>query len=99
MADRETGVGPLSGTTFVIVASRGGAYGPGTPRADFDFQERYLRAVFTQLGVTDHLTFVNAEMTLADVNPALAAFRDLAAESLRTAHRTVRQLAAADVAD
>lgn len=93
VADRETGVGPLSGKTFVVAASRGGAYGPGTPRQDFEFQERYLRAVFTQLGVTDGLTFVNAELTLAGVNPALAQFKDLAAESLEQAHRTVRELA------
>jgi FMN-dependent NADH-azoreductase len=96
-ADRQTGVGPLSGKRFVVVASRGGAYGPGTPREGFEFQERYLRAVLTQLGVADDLTFVNAELTLAGVNPALAEFKDLAAESLEHAHRTVRELAATDM--
>lgn len=92
-ADRETGVGPFSDKKFVIAASRGGAYGPGTPRESFEFQERYLRAVLSQLGVTGNLTFVNAEMTLADVIPALAQFKDIAAESLENAHRTVRDLA------
>jgi FMN-dependent NADH-azoreductase len=97
VANRETHVGPLSAKRFVVVASRGGAYGPGTPREGFEFQERYLRAALTHLGVTDNLTVVHAELTLADVNPALAQFKDLAAESLESAHRTVRELATADM--
>lgn len=96
-ANRETGVGPLSDKRFVIVAARGGAYGPGTPRESFEFQERYLRALFGDLGVTDNLTFVNAEMTLADVVPALAEFKDFAAESRENAHRAVRELATTDM--
>jgi FMN-dependent NADH-azoreductase len=91
----ETGEGPLAGKRVIVVNSRGGAYGPGTPRADFDFQERYLRAVFGLIGLDVDLTFVNAELTLADTVPALAQFKDIAAESLETAHRTVRELATA----
>lgn len=95
MADPATGVGALTGKRVIVVNSRGGAYGPGTPRASFEYQESYLRALFTSLGLHHDLTFVNAEMTMADVNPALAEFKDFAAESLREAHRTVRELAGA----
>src|SRR4051812_37819651 len=44
IVDPETGKGPLSGRRVVVVTARGGAYGPGTPREGFDFQEPYLRA-------------------------------------------------------
>ncbi|HEX5406657.1 MAG TPA: NAD(P)H-dependent oxidoreductase [Pseudonocardiaceae bacterium] len=92
--DKETGVGSLVGKRFVVTASRGGAYGPGMPREDFEFQERYLRAALSSVGLDADLTFVNAELTLAGVVPAMAQFKDLAAESLENAHRTARELAA-----
>lgn len=91
--DRETGFGPLAGKQVVVTSSRGGAYGPGTPRESFEFQERYLRAVLSGLGPDRNLTFINAEMTLATVVPALAQFKDLAAESLENAHRTAKAVA------
>jgi FMN-dependent NADH-azoreductase len=95
MADPKTGVGALGRKRVVVVNSRGGSYAPGTPRESFEFQERYLRAALTALGLHTDLTFVNAELTLANVVPALAQFKDIAAESLQNAHRTVRELAAA----
>ncbi|HVV23001.1 MAG TPA: NAD(P)H-dependent oxidoreductase [Pseudonocardiaceae bacterium] len=92
-ADRETGVGPFSDKKFVIAAARGGAYGPGTPRESFEFQERLLRSILgSSLGIKD-LTFVNTEMTLVDVDPGLAQFKDFAAESRENAHKAVRELA------
>lgn len=92
-ANQETGTGPLMGKRVVVAASRGGSYAPGTPREDFEFQERYLRAVLSLVGLDSSVTFVNAEMTLANVVPALAQFKDVAAESLENAHRAVRGLA------
>ncbi|MCE6993476.1 NAD(P)H-dependent oxidoreductase [Saccharothrix sp. S26] len=92
-ADQETGEGVLTGTRVVVVTARGGSYAPGTPRHPFDFQEPYLRAVFGMLGL--HPEFVHAELTLADVLPHLAQFRELAAASREGAHRVVRELAAA----
>jgi FMN-dependent NADH-azoreductase len=92
--NRETGKGPLAGKRVVVTASRGGSYAPGTPRESFEFQERYLRAVLSSVGLDQDLTFVNAELTLARTVPALAQFQDLAAESLENAHRTARELAA-----
>jgi FMN-dependent NADH-azoreductase len=60
---RYTAAGPegLAGGKKVIVASsRGGFYGPGTPAADLEHQESYLRAVFSFLGITE-ISFVRAE--------------------------------------
>jgi FMN-dependent NADH-azoreductase len=93
--DQETGVGLLSGKRVVLINSRGGSYGPGTPREGFEFQERYLRAVLSIIGLDQNLTVVNAEMTMAGVVPALARFKELADESLENAHRVARELAAA----
>ncbi|MBW4050671.1 MAG: FMN-dependent NADH-azoreductase [Proteobacteria bacterium] len=60
---RYTEKGPqgLAGGKKVIVASsRGGFYGPDTPAASLDHQERYLIGIFGFFGITD-ITFVRAE--------------------------------------
>ncbi|WP_122466022.1 FMN-dependent NADH-azoreductase [Brevundimonas lutea] len=52
---RYTEQGPegLAGSKRVIIAvSRGGAYGPGSPMADAEHLESYLRFVFGFIGVT-----------------------------------------------
>ena len=90
-----TGTGPVAGKRVVVTASRGGSYAPGTPRESFEFQERYLRAALSQVGLDQDLTFVNAEMTLAGTVPALAQFQDFAAESLASAHQLTQELAGA----
>ncbi|TWP52471.1 NAD(P)H dehydrogenase [Lentzea tibetensis] len=92
---REDGTAELHGKRVVVVTARGGSYKPGTPREGFDFQEPFLRAVFNLIGLDRNLEFVHAELTLADVNPQLAQFRELAVESLADAHRVVKELAAA----
>ncbi|MFU4219459.1 FMN-dependent NADH-azoreductase [Pseudomonas aeruginosa] len=56
-----TGVEGLAGDKRVIVVStRGGLYGEGTPAAFLDHQETYLRGFFGFLGITD-IAFVRAE--------------------------------------
>ncbi|HEX7303267.1 FMN-dependent NADH-azoreductase [Lentzea sp.] len=92
---REDGTFELGGKRVVVVTARGGSYKPGTPREGFDFQEPYLRAVFSMIGLDQNLEFVHAELTLADVNPQLHQFRELAVESLADAHRVVKELASA----
>ena len=92
MVDPATGRGLLSDKKVVIATARGGAYGPGTPREQLDFQEPYLRGVLSQIGLLD-ITFVHTEMTLAETVPALAQFKDFADQSKRAAHETVRELA------
>ncbi|SES18659.1 FMN-dependent NADH-azoreductase [Lentzea xinjiangensis] len=92
---REDGTYELGGKRVVVVTARGGSYKPGTPREGFDFQEPYLRAVLSMIGLDRNLEFVHAELTLADVNPQLHQFRELAVESLADAHRVVKELASA----
>lgn len=92
---REDGTFELGGKRVVVVTARGGSYKPGTPREGFDFQEPYLRAVLSMIGLDQRLEFVHAELTMAEVNPQLHEFRELAVESLADAHRVVKELASA----
>ncbi|MBB6348060.1 FMN-dependent NADH-azoreductase [Nonomuraea muscovyensis] len=84
---------PLAARSAVVLTARGGAYGPGTPREPFDFQEPYLRAYFTALGLED-VEFVHTELTHAPVMPFLADFRDAHETSRAAALDAVRTLAA-----
>jgi len=93
---------PIAGRPAVVVHSRGGSYGPGTPRDGWDHAEPYLRRIFEDVWKLD-VTVVTAELTLAATVPAMAAFRDLGAASLQAAHtaaedhaRRVAELVAAD---
>ncbi|MEV6238227.1 NAD(P)H-dependent oxidoreductase [Lentzea sp. NPDC051838] len=92
---REDGTFAWGGKRVVVVTARGGSYKPGTPREGFDFQEPYLRAVLSMVGLDQSLEFVHAEMTLANVVPQLHQFREVAVESLADAHRVVKELASA----
>src|SRR5262245_5191200 len=89
IADPRLGPGqqPLAGRPAVLVHTRGGGYGPGTPREGWDHGEPWLRRIFADVfGLDLHVAV--AELTLAEVNPAMAALRDLAEQSLRDAHAT-----------
>ena len=44
----------------ILVSTRGGQYGEGSPYAPMDFQEKYLKGVLGFLGITD-VTVVRAE--------------------------------------
>lgn len=84
----------LAPRRFVVATARGGAYSPGSPKAAFDYQERFLRDFFTgHYAVTDTV-FINAEMANARVDPALARFRDAHDKSLAAALTEARALAA-----
>src|SRR5262245_55513788 len=79
------GLQPLVGRPAVLVTARGGGYGPGTPREGWDHATPWMRRVFEDVfGLDLHIS--EAELTLADVTPAMEALRGLAAESLRNAH-------------
>lgn len=94
LVDPVTGGGLLAGTRVVVIAARGGAYGPGTPRAGWDFQTPYLRTYFAHKGVADgDLHVVTAEMTVAGIVAHLAGFRPMAAASLAAARAEVTALA------
>jgi FMN-dependent NADH-azoreductase len=80
-----------AGTPAVVVASRGGGYGPGTPRASFEFVQTYLeKALGGGLGLD--VEFVVAELTLAASNPAMADLLDASKESRAKAHETAASL-------
>ncbi|MFC0596890.1 FMN-dependent NADH-azoreductase [Streptomyces palmae] len=75
----------VSGKPTVVVASRGGGYGPGTPRESFEFVTTYLgKALGEGLGLD--VRFIVPELTLARSNPAMAGLIDLADASKAKAH-------------
>jgi FMN-dependent NADH-azoreductase len=85
----------LKGKPTVLVTVRGGGYGPGTPREGWDHSTPYLRRILADIWQAD-LTIIERELTLAGVNPAMDALKDLAAElranalnSARDAGRTI----------
>jgi len=67
------------------VISRGGGYGPGTPRAGWDHATPYLTRIFADSWGLD-LKVVEAELTLAPVVPAMADLIPLHERSLSAAH-------------
>ncbi|WP_405726140.1 NAD(P)H-dependent oxidoreductase [Streptomyces sp. NBC_01537] len=73
-----------AGTPTVVVASRGGGYGPGTPREDHEFVITYLTKALGALGLDVH--FVVPELTLARVVPAMADLVEIADASKAKAH-------------
>jgi FMN-dependent NADH-azoreductase len=75
----------LAGRAAVLVNAHGGSYKPGTPREGWDYAEPYLRRILADVFGLD-LQVITPELTLADVAPALAEFRDHAQVSLRQAH-------------
>ncbi len=52
--------GILKNKKVVVLTSRGGSFRPGTPTAQFDHQEPYLRHILAFIGLTD-VTFIHAE--------------------------------------
>lgn len=77
----------LAGRPAVVVHSRGGGYGEGTPREGWDHAEPWLPHGVSLLGLEPR--FITAELTLADVTPQMAALKPLAAESLAAARRAI----------
>lgn len=70
-----------------LTALRGGGYAPGTPREGWDHSTPYLRHVLGDLWGLD-LATAEAELTLAEVNPAMEHLRDPAKQQLQDAHAT-----------
>jgi FMN-dependent NADH-azoreductase len=76
---------PIAGRPAYLVLARGGAYGPGTPREGWDHATEWLKLIFGTIWGLD-LTVIETELTAADVSPALADFRELAAKNLERSH-------------
>jgi FMN-dependent NADH-azoreductase len=78
-----------AGKPAVLVVVRGGGYGPGTPRDGWDHSIGWIRRILSDVWQTD-LQVIESEFTLAAVAPALAEFKDLAAELRATAEDQAR---------
>lgn len=79
----EDGTGLLGQADFIVIESRGGGYGPGTPRHGWDHAEMWLPHAVSLTGMQPR--FIIAELTMADSNPAMADLKQLARESLQRA--------------
>jgi len=88
--DLASGDGLLGGREMIVLAARGGGYAEGTPREGWDHAQPWLPHGVALTGLEP--TFITAELTLADVNPAMAELRELAAASLKAAEAEVDAL-------
>jgi len=89
LAGAPLGTRLLEGTPTVLVTTRGGAYGPGTPREGWDHNTDYLHRILVDIWGAD-LTVIEREFTLVGVNPALDEF----AETAALMHKTAEEAAA-----
>jgi FMN-dependent NADH-azoreductase len=80
----------LEGTPVVLVTTRGGAYGPGTPREGWDHSTSYLRRILADVWGAE-LTVIERELTLVGVNPALDQFSELAGTMKQAAEEAAAQ--------
>ncbi|MBF6453770.1 FMN-dependent NADH-azoreductase [Nocardia cyriacigeorgica] len=78
---------------FVVTSARGGAYSPGSPKAGYDHQERFLRDFFAGHFAVRDAVFVNAELANSRLDPGLAHLRADHERSYDLALKTVRELA------
>ena len=85
--DPETHAGLLGGRDFVVLASRGGGYAEGTPREGWDHAEAWLPHGLAVTGLEPR--FITAELTLAEVTPAMDDLIPLAAKSLAAAEQAI----------
>lgn len=60
--------GLLHGKKAVVVDARGVGLGPGYPREEYDFQERYMATWLRMIGITD-ITQITVEKTLLGPEP------------------------------
>ncbi|WP_219467124.1 FMN-dependent NADH-azoreductase [Nonomuraea rhizosphaerae] len=88
--DPATRAGLLTGRELIVLASRGGGYGPGTPREGWDHAAPWLPHSLEVTGLTPR--FITAELTLAESKPEMAELIPLAAESLAAARREIGEL-------
>ncbi|WP_422770405.1 FMN-dependent NADH-azoreductase [Plantactinospora sp. WMMC1484] len=76
---------PVRGRPAALIVTRGGGYGPGTPKEGWDHATPYYRRIFgDQLGLDLHVSEV--ELTLAEVTPAMEPLREQARRNLDAGH-------------
>jgi FMN-dependent NADH-azoreductase len=76
---------PGTGKSAFLVIARGGGYGEGTPRFGWDHATAWLQRVLQDVWGYE-VTVIEAELTLAETTPAMAALIDLARQNLADAH-------------
>ncbi|GAA2610457.1 FMN-dependent NADH-azoreductase [Streptomyces axinellae] len=84
-----------AGKPATVVASRGGGYGPGTPRESFEFVLTYLDKVLGEGGFKLDVEFIVPELTLAETTPGMEELIDLAKASRTQAHEAAESRAKA----
>ena len=89
-SDPASGDPLLGGREMIVLQARGGGYAEGTPREGWDHAQPWLPHGLGLTGLEPR--FIVAELTLADVNPAMADLRELAAASLQAAEAEVDAL-------
>ncbi|MEU6580572.1 NAD(P)H-dependent oxidoreductase [Nocardia sp. NPDC046763] len=82
----------LAPKRFVVATARGGSYGPGAPKAGYDYQERYLRDFFAGHFAVEDSVFINAELANSRQDPALTHLRDRHEASYAAALAMARRL-------
>ncbi len=75
----------LDGKPAIVLTTRGGGYAPGTPREGWDHNTAFLRRIVGDVWGAD-LVLIERELTLAGVNPAMAAFIETAELMKKAAH-------------
>ncbi|MFI9449810.1 FMN-dependent NADH-azoreductase [Amycolatopsis sp. NPDC052450] len=88
--DAETREGLLGDRDFIVVTSRGGGYGEGTPREGWDHAQSWIPHGVSLTGLEPR--FVTAELTMAKTNPAMADLIPLAEASQAEAERVIDAL-------
>jgi FMN-dependent NADH-azoreductase len=84
------GTPATAGTPAVLATVHGGYYAAGTPREGWDHATPWMRRILEDVWQLD-LLVVEADFTLVGVNPALDAFKDLAAELRAAADQTAAE--------
>ncbi|MGP3978662.1 FMN-dependent NADH-azoreductase [Streptomyces sp. 8N114] len=79
-----------AGKPATVVASRGGGYGPGTPRESFEFVLPYLEKLLGEGTLGLDVEFIVPELTLAETTPGMEQLIDLAKESRAKAHEAAQ---------
>ena len=77
--------GPGGGRPAFLITAKGGGYGAGTPRHGWDHATGWLMRILGDV-LELNVQLIESELTLADVTPAMASLRALAAENLENAH-------------
>ncbi len=88
--DPDGGEGLLRGRELIVLAARGGGYAPDSPRDGWDHAQLWLPHGLALTGLQPR--FIVAELTLAEVNPAMSDFIQLARKSRADAERAVDEL-------